>query len=64
MDEAILFAEQFDPAYQLFGETVDPAAHNSQQPKVRVEHGTDHSQRKERLKHKEKKKRRKRRKAA
>lgn len=63
MDAAMLFAEQFDPAYQLFGETVDPAPHDSQQPKVHVEHSADHTQKKEKLKHKEKKKRRKRRKA-
>ena len=62
MDAAILFAEQFNPAYQLFGETVDPAVHNSQQPKVHVENSAEPS-RKEKLKHKEKKKRRKRRKA-
>lgn len=63
LDDARQFAEQFDPAYQLTGETVYPAPQKSQQHKAHTAHTPDHSQRKEKLKHKEKKKRRKRRKA-
>ena len=64
LDSAMQFAEQFDPAYQLPGETVDPTPRiDSQQLKAQLEHSADQSDRKERLKHKEKKKRKKRRKA-
>lgn len=64
LDDAMLFAEQFDPAYQLPGETVDPMPHiNLQQLEARLEPSIGQSVRQDRLKLKEKKKRRKRRKA-
>ena len=62
LDDAMLFAEQFDPAYQLPGESVYPT------PLITLleaefEPSTAPSARQERLKHKEKKKRKKKRKA-
>ncbi len=63
MDDAIHFAEQFDPTYQLIGETVYPTPHSSQQHKAHSDHSADHASKKDKLKHKEKKKRRKKRKA-
>lgn len=63
VDEAMQFAQHFDPAHQLPGETVFPLLKiGAQQPKVRSKHTVVQASRKESLKRKEKKKRKKRRK--